>query len=262
MDAEQLRALLERVKAGETPVEDAMTTLRALPVEDLGFAQLDHHRALRNGFPEVIYCPGKATEHIVAIAERLSLRSRKVLASRATPEVAEAVQKALPGAVYHPLSRMIVIPGVETDGAAETAFSALPVSRSVGTVLVVSAGTADISVAEEAAITASEMGSPVERLYDVGVAGIHRLLGRQEQLFAANVLIVVAGMEGALASVVGGLVSRPVIAVPTSVGYGASFGGLSALLTMLNSCASGVGVVNIDNGFGAGFLAHLINQGS
>jgi NCAIR mutase (PurE)-related protein len=255
MDAERLRELLERVKAGDTPVDEAMASLRALPFEDLGFAKLDHHRTLRNGFPEVIYCPGKATEHIVAIAERLAARSHKVLASRATPEVAEAVQRALPHAVYHAVPRMLVIPGAEPQSDAQTAKDAKQ-----GTILVVSAGTADISVAEEAAVTASEMGSPVERLYDVGVAGIHRLLGHQDRLFAANVLVVVAGMEGALASVVGGLVSRPVIAVPTSVGYGASFQGLSALLTMLNSCASGVGVVNIDNGFGGGFLAHLINQ--
>jgi NCAIR mutase (PurE)-related protein len=255
MDAERLRVLLERVKAGDTPVDDAMESLRALPFEDLGFAKVDHHRTLRNGFPEVIYCPGKATEHIVAIAERLAARSHKVLASRASPEVAEAVQKALPNAVYHAAPRMLVIPGAEPQSADKIARDA-----AMGTVLVVSAGTADISVAEEAAVTASEMGSPVERLYDVGVAGIHRLLGHQDRLLAANVLVVVAGMEGALASVVGGLVSRPVVAVPTSVGYGASFHGLSALLTMLNSCASGVGVVNIDNGFGGGFLAHLINQ--
>ncbi len=255
MDAERLRVLLESVKAGDTPIDEAITSLRALPFEDLGFAKLDHHRTLRNGFPEVIYCPGKATEHIVAIAERLVARSHKVLASRATPEVAAAVQKALPNAVYHAAPRMLVIPGLEPQSAAK-----IEEDSRQGTVLVVSAGTADISVAEEAAITASEMGSPVERLYDVGVAGIHRLLVHQDRLLSANVLVVVAGMEGALASVVGGLVSRPVIAVPTSVGYGASFHGLSALLTMLNSCASGVGVVNIDNGFGGGFLAHLINR--
>jgi len=255
MDAERLRVLLESVKSGETQVDDAMASLRALPFEDLGFAKVDHHRNLRSGFPEVIYCPGKATEHVVAIAERLAARSHKVLASRATPEVAAAVQRALPNAVYHEAPRMLVIPGEAPQSEEKIARDAAQ-----GTVLVVSAGTADISVAEEAAVTASEMGSPVERLYDVGVAGIHRLLGHHDRLMSANVLVVVAGMEGALASVVGGLVSRPVIAVPTSVGYGASFHGLSALLTMLNSCASGVGVVNIDNGFGGGFLAHLINQ--
>ncbi|HZO88898.1 MAG TPA: nickel pincer cofactor biosynthesis protein LarB [Chthonomonadaceae bacterium] len=252
MDVERLRNLLERVQSGETSVAEALASLRSLPFEDLGFAKLDHHRALRNGFPEVVYCPGKTTEHIVAILERLTARSRKVLASRAAPEVAATVQCVFPHAVYHELPRMLVVPGSESGPE--------PPPSPTGTVLVVSAGTADLPVAEEAAVTASEMGSPVERLYDVGVAGIHRLLGHQEQLFSANVLIVVAGMEGALASVVGGLVARPVIAVPTSVGYGASFQGLSALLTMLNSCATGVGVVNIDNGFGAGYLAHLINR--
>ena len=265
MDAESLRQLLERVRAGETPVEDAVQSLRTLPYEDLGFAKLDHHRALRNGFPEVVYCPGKTTPHIVAILERLILRAPKVLASRAAPDVAQAVLAAFPQAVYHEAARMLVVKaegtgnreqGTEDAGAVSSAAT----NHELGTVLVVSAGTADMPVAEEAAVTVGEMGSPVERLYDVGVAGIHRLLNNQDKLYAANVLIVVAGMEGALASVVGGLVSRPVIAVPTSVGYGASFGGLSALLTMLNSCATGVGVVNIDNGFGAGYLAHLINQ--
>lgn len=258
MDVERLRQLLEQVQAGETPVDEALSALRSLPFEDLGFAKLDHHRALRNGFPEVIYCPGKATEHILAILERLTARSDRVLASRASAEVADAVLQRFPSAVYHELPRMLVVPGQD---AASTPNAQCP-TPDLGTVLVVSAGTADLPVAEEAAITASEMGSPIERLYDVGVAGIHRLLGHHEQLFAANVLIVVAGMEGALASVVGGLVARPVIAVPTSVGYGANFQGLSALLTMLNSCASGIGVVNIDNGFGAGYLAHLINIGS
>jgi NCAIR mutase (PurE)-related protein len=259
MDIERLRGLLEQVRAGEVPVEGALNALRSLPFEDIGFAKVDHHRSLRNGFPEVIYCPGKTTEHIVAIAERLVLQSRRVLASRASTEVAEAVQSRFPAAVYHPLPRMLVIPGEEGDLTSETTLPE-PRRATLGTVLVVSAGTADLPVAEEAAITAMEMGSPVERLYDVGVAGLHRLLSSQERLFSANVLIVAAGMEGALASVVGGLVARPVIAVPTSVGYGASFHGLSALLTMLNSCATGVGVVNIDNGFGAGYLAHLINQ--
>ena len=273
MDAESLRQLLERVRRGETPVEEAVQSLRTLPYEDLGFAKLDHHRALRNGFPEVVYCPGKTTPHIVAILERLILRAPKVLASRAAPDVAQAVLAAFPQAVYHEAARMLVVTAEGTQEGTGNRFasgrpeqetasaaSADAANHELGTVLVVSAGTADMPVAEEAAVTAGEMGSPVERLYDVGVAGIHRLLNNQDKLYAANVLIVVAGMEGALASVVGGLVSRPVIAVPTSVGYGASFGGLSALLTMLNSCATGVGVVNIDNGFGAGYLAHLINQ--
>lgn len=250
MEAESLRKLLESVRDGGVSVDNALSALRSLPFEDLGFAKVDHHRALRNGFPEVIYCPGKTTPQIVQIAERLAAHSRKVLASRATPEVAEAVVAALPLAVYHETARMIVIPGD---------FSEVEPPKTRGTVLVVSAGTADLPVAEEAVVTAEAMGSPVERLYDVGVAGIHRLLGNQDRLFEANVLVVVAGMEGALASVVGGLVARPVVAVPTSVGYGASFNGLAPLLTMLNSCATGVGVVNIDNGFGAGFLAHLIN---
>lgn len=253
MDIERLRTVLEDVRSGCLPVDEAMGRLRDLPYEDLGFAKLDHHRSLRNGFPEVIFSQGKETAHIIAIAQRLRERSDKVLATRATPEVAAAVQAELPDTVYHPLARVLVIPGT-----LPTPEPAISTSR--GTVLVVSAGTADIAVAEEAAVTASEMGSPVERLYDVGVAGLHRLLDRRETLFAASVLIVVAGMEGALASVVGGLVSRPVVAVPTSVGYGASFQGLSALLTMLNSCASGVSVMNIDNGFGAGYFAHLINQ--
>lgn len=265
MDVERLRQLLERVQAGETAVEEALLSLRSLPYEDLGFAKLDHHRTLRNGFPEVVYCPGKTTEHIIAILDKLTARASKVLASRATPDVAKAVQEVFPNAVYHDLGRMLVVPG-KADGTGagseqtttQNIVSAVaPVP--VGTVLVISAGTADLPVAEEAAITCSEMGSPTEKLYDVGVAGIHRLLSNQERMFSANVLVVVAGMEGALASVVGGLVARPVIAVPTSVGYGANFHGLSALLTMLNSCATGVGVCNIDNGFGAGYLAHLIN---
>src|SRR5581483_11848424 len=199
MDVERLRQLLEQVKSGETPVDEALSTLRSLPFEDLGFAKLDHHRALRNGFPEVIYCPGKTTEHIVAILERLTARSARVLASRASAEVADAVLQRFPSAIYHELPRMLVVPGIESPSTPD----AQRPTPELGTVLVVSAGTADLPVAEEAAITAAAMGSPVERLYDVGVAGIHRLLGHQEQLFAANVLIVVAGMEGALASVVG-----------------------------------------------------------
>ena len=268
MDSERLRQLLEQVRGGQTSIDEALTSLRSLPYEDLGFAKLDHHRELRNGFPEVVYCPGKTTEHILAILERLIARSNKVLASRATPEVAQAVLAQFPNAVYHDLARMLVVSAKDEGGRMKDEGSMGNGRRNseadelatLGTILVVSAGTADLPVAEEAVVTASEMGSPVERLYDVGVAGIHRLLNNQERLFAANVLIVVAGMEGALASVVGGLVARPVIAVPTSIGYGASFQGLSALLTMLNSCATGVGVVNIDNGFGAGYLAHLINQ--
>jgi len=243
----RLRDLLENVQEGEISIEDALARLRGFPYEDLEFACLDSHRALRKGFPEVIFCPGKTTEQVVRIVERIRSQEERVLAARASPEVAEAVQRVSPDATYHAAARMIVVGG------------AAPRSGR-GTVLVVSAGTADIPVADEAAVTAETLGSPVGRLYDVGVAGIHRLFDNRERLFAANVLVVVAGMEGALASVVAGLVDRPVIAVPTSVGYGASFGGLAALLAMLNSCAPGVAVVNIDNGFGAGYMAHLINK--
>lgn len=249
MESQSLLQLLQQVRAGHLSPEEALDQLRYLPFEDVGFARIDHHRAIRNGFPEVVYCPGKTVPQIIAIMERVAAHASKVLATRATSEVADQVRKALPSVVYHEQARILVLQGtIEA-----------PPPATVGTVLVVSAGTADLPIAEEAAVTVAEMGSPVERLYDVGVAGLHRLLASQKQLYSANVIIVVAGMEGALASVVGGLVARPVIAVPTSVGYGAGIGGLSALLTMLNSCASGVGVVNIDNGFGAGFLAHLIN---
>ncbi len=247
MSTERLQELLENVQRGNTSVQDALARLRGFPYEDLDFARLDSHRTLRKGFPEVIFCPGKTTDQIVQIIDRIRAREGRVMAARASQEVADAVRQAYPEATYHTAARVITV------GA--------PVPRrGRGTVLVVSAGTADIPVADEAAVTADMLGSPVERLYDVGVAGIHRLFGNKEQLFAANVLVVAAGMEGALASVVAGLVDRPVVAVPTSVGYGASFGGLSALLTMLNSCAPGVATVNIDNGFGAGYLAHLINQ--
>lgn len=251
MESERLRELLEQVKQDNVSVEEAVGRLRSLPFEDLGFARPDHHRALRTGFPEVIFCPGKTTPQIIAIAERLIQFAPKILASRATSDVAAKVKIAFPNAIYHADARMLVISNEPVQTQQE---------RTVGTVLVVAAGTSDLPVAEEAAVTAEEMGSPIARLYDVGVAGLHRLLAQQETLYAANVLIVVAGMEGALPSVVGGLVSRPVIAVPTSIGYGANFGGLSALLTMLNSCASGIAVVNIDNGFGAGYMAHLINS--
>jgi NCAIR mutase (PurE)-related protein len=245
--AHWLHVLLEEVQCGETSVEEALERMRGFPYEDLDFARLDSHRSLRKGFPEVVFCPGKTTEQILHIAERIQEREGRVLAARITPEAAEALRGTFPDAVYHEAARMVLVGG------------AAPRSGR-GSVLVVSGGTADIPVAEEAAVTAEVMGSPVERLYDVGVAGIHRLLGNREQLFAANVLVTVAGMEGALPSVVAGLVDRPVVAVPTSVGYGASFGGLAALLTMLNSCAPGVAVVNIDNGFGAGYMAHLVNQ--
>ncbi len=247
MEPQWLKSLLKDVQQKELSIDEALAQLRGFPYEDLGFARLDSHRVLRKGFPEVVFCPGKTTEQIVAIVKRIRERDGRVLAARAEPQVAEAVEKVVPDMVYHAAARMIVI----GDPAPESGR---------GTVLVVSAGTADIPVADEAAVTAATLGSQVERLYDVGVAGIHRLFDKREQLFAANVLVVVAGMEGALAGVVAGLVDRPVVAVPTSIGYGASFHGLSALLTMLNSCAPGVAVVNIDNGFGAGYMAHLINQ--
>ena len=250
MNEESLKSLLEAVRSGSTSVNEAVDSLRLLPYENLGFARLDHHRNLRTGFPEVVYCPGKTTEQIVTIIGKLVSRAHCVLATRAIAEVAEAVCAKFPTAVYHTAARVLEVTGEHPS----------PVVATHGSVLVVAAGTADIPVAEEAFVTATAMGSPVERLYDVGVAGIHRLLDSHHRLLDANVLIVVAGMEGALPSVVGGLVSRPVIAVPTSVGYGASFQGVAPLLTMLNSCAAGIGVVNIDNGFGAGYMAHLINR--
>ncbi|MHB0913963.1 MAG: nickel pincer cofactor biosynthesis protein LarB [Armatimonadota bacterium] len=238
--------ILESVRAGETSVAEAEALLRDLPYEDLGYAKIDHHRKMRSGFPEVIFCQGKRPEQVAEIAARLAERNPTVLATRADAEVYEAVREALPEAVYHDAARMIVIGKTE------------PTTQ--GYVLVVSAGTADIPVAEEAAVTAEAMGSRVLRAYDVGVAGIHRLFDQKEKLDGANVIVVAAGMEGALASVVGGLTDKPVVAVPTSIGYGASFQGLAALLAMLNSCAEGIAVVNIDNGFGAGYFAHVINR--
>jgi len=242
-----LTALLQGVRDGTTSVEEALETLKRLPYEDLGFAHLDHHRALRQGFPEIVMAQWKTTEQVVQIVQRMVERHSPVLITRASPEVYEALRTVVEEAVYHPLPRLIVV-----DRGPDR-------PRKPG-VLVVTGGTSDIPVAEEAAITAEVIGNQVERLYDVGVAGLHRLLDRSEALMRARVVVVVAGMEGALASVVGGLVSVPVIAVPTSVGYGASFGGVAALLAMLNSCALGVAVVNIDNGVGAGYLAGMINQ--
>lgn len=246
MDREKLRRLLEEVRDGKRGIEEALEALRGFPFEELEFAHLDTHRALRKGFPEVVFCSGKTPAQVVEIMGRLYEKSGRVMATRASPEVAEALIKAFPGARHFPEARIL--------------FLGEPAPRTGrGTVLVITAGTADIPVAEEAAVTAELLGSPVERLYDVGVAGLHRLLAYRDKIFSANVIIVVAGMEGALPSVVGGLVDRPVIAVPTSIGYGAHWGGLASLLTMLNTCAPGVVVVNIDNGFGAGYVAHLIN---
>ena len=243
-----LRSLLEDVRAGRVDIDAGVERLRHLAHEDLGFANVDHHRRLRRGLPEVILGEGKTIDHVVAIAGKLLEQDDDVLVTRASPEMARALQAAHPGADGNELARTV-------------AWRRGDAPRRPG-VLVVSAGTSDLPVAEEAVVTAELFGQEVDRLYDVGVAGIHRLLGNGDVLQRARVIVVVAGMEGALASVVGGLVSVPVIAVPTSVGYGASFGGLAALLAMLNSCASGVTVVNIDNGFGAGYASAVINAQS
>jgi NCAIR mutase (PurE)-related protein len=247
MDSDAIRKLLENVKDGSTSIDGALSELKLLPFEDLGFAKVDHHRKLRTGYPEVIYCPGKTVEQIKAITARLMEKDSNIMATRAGREVYEGILELTTDAVYYEAARIVVVKRRE------------PI-LSEKVIAIVTAGTSDIPVAEEAAVTAETMGNTVNRIYDVGVAGIHRLLAKTEELTQANVLVVVAGMEGALASVVGGLVDKPVIAVPTSIGYGSNFGGLSALLTMLNSCASGIGVVNIDNGFGAGYLASVINK--
>ena len=248
MSPDRLRRLLEQVANGDLSPDAALEECRALPFEDLGFAKIDHHRALRSGLPEVIFGEGKSAEQLIAIAKRLLEAGNGVLITRLDAGKSAAVVEAVPDLTYFPQARAAVV----------RAASAEPTGR--GTILVLAAGTSDLPVAEEAALTAEFLGNQVERLYDVGVAGIHRLFAHAAQLRGASVLIVVAGMEGALPSVVGGLVDKPVIAVPTSIGYGASFGGLAALLAMLNSCAAGVTVVNIDNGFGAGVAASLINR--
>lgn len=247
MRREELEEILERVRRGEMDTAEAAARLAAEPVTELGFAHVDHHRELRKGLPEVVYCEGKPRETLQPIVQSLLEKNTgSVLLTRASEELYREMKERFPEAEYHPLARLIVIRRERKE--------------LVGKIVVVTGGTADIPVAEEAALVAELTGNLVKRLYDVGVAGVHRLLSRSEVFRDANVVVVVAGMEGALASIVGGLVSCPVIAVPTSVGYGASFGGLSSLLTMLNSCAPGVAVVNIDNGFGAGYMAHLINQ--
>ncbi|HSE27778.1 MAG TPA: nickel pincer cofactor biosynthesis protein LarB [Gemmatimonadales bacterium] len=251
MTPDQLEALLADVAAGRLDPAAALERLRHLPGETLPFAHIDHHRALRNGQPEVVLCGPKTAAQVVAICERLAAASGTFLGTRVTDEQAAALAARFPGLVWNPLARAAWLPP-----------DPRPAPRGRGSVLVVSAGTSDLPVAEEAAVTAEAFGNAVERLPDVGVAGLHRLMGASERLARAAVVIVVAGMEGALPSVVGGLVRAPVIAVPTSVGYGASFGGLAALLGMLNSCAAGVTVVNIDNGFGAAAAASRINQGS
>jgi pyridinium-3,5-biscarboxylic acid mononucleotide synthase len=247
----ELRTLLEHVAGGHVTLEEAehrvLDALRASPFQDLGFARIDHHRAVRQGFPEVVLGLGKTPDQIALIAAEIASRGSTVLVTRATRAAYDAVREKLPEAVHHEQASLI-------------SFQQQDIARGKGTILVVAAGTSDLPAAEEAAWTATLMGNDVDRLYDVGVAGLHRLLGERSRLVQARVIIVVAGMEGALPSVVAGLVHVPVIAVPTSVGYGASFGGLAALLGMLNSCASGVTVVNIDNGFGAASAASVINH--
>ena len=250
MTRQDLRTLLEDVQAQRLTPEQAhgrlLQFLRQAPFEDIGFARVDHHRSLRQGFPEVVFGPGKTPEQIAAIAERIVSAGHSLLITRTDAHAFDTVRQKVPDAIFHDLARTITRAGNAPPGK--------------GIVVVAAAGTADLPVAEEAAITAEMMGNQVDRMYDVGVAGLHRLLSEHHRLIAARVIIVVAGMEGALPSVVGGLVDVPVVAVPTSVGYGASFGGLTALLAMLNSCASGVSVVNIDNGFGAAAIASSINH--
>ena len=243
-----LRELLDGVKNNRIDIDIAMEKLKNLPYEDLGYANIDHHREVRTGYPEVIYCEGKSDEQILGIIEKMTEKDSNILGTRCRKETYEKIKEIYPDAEYDKLSKILKIQNHPIENIGK------------GKVVVVTGGTSDIPVADEAYHTALFLGNTVERVYDVGVAGIHRLLGKKHILDSARVIIVVAGMEGALPSVVGGLVDIPIIAVPTSVGYGANFGGLSALLTMLNSCASGISVVNIDNGFGAGYLASMINK--
>ena len=248
MDRDTVRTILDAYKNGAVSQAEAIEKLTFVPFEDMDDIKIDHHRALRQGFPEVVFCPGKTLEQIVRAVTELARVSPNVLASRATPEIYRAVKEALPDVRFHERARMVILERAPLPKDADRF------------ILVMTAGTGDVPVAEEAAVTAEVMGNRVERVFDVGVAGIHRLLAQGPLMRQANVIVVAAGMEGALASVVGGMVDKPVIAVPTSIGYGANFQGLSALLAMLNSCAAGVGVVNIDNGFGAGRLAAIINR--
>ncbi|MFN7938700.1 MAG: nickel pincer cofactor biosynthesis protein LarB [Bryobacteraceae bacterium] len=247
MDQEQLRQLLEHVKTGAVDVDSAIDRMRHMPFEDLGFAKVDHHRAIRNGAPEVIFGKGKAPQHVLAIAEKLMERGANLLVTRAEPAAAELLKARFPEGEHFPLSGAFRLWRDKT-------------MRGKGKLAIICAGTSDIPVAEEAQVTAEVMGNEVVAIHDVGVAGIHRLIHNLDKLREAKVCVVVAGMEGALPSAVGGLVACPVIAVPTSIGYGASFNGLAALLGMLNSCASNVTVVNIDNGFGGGYVASIINR--
>jgi len=247
MEQNELRRLLSQVAEGSVSVEDAMLHMKTQPFEDLGFAKIDHHRALRQGVAEVIYGAGKTPEQITSIAQAMLQRGQKtVLITRMSREAADYAAQTLP-LTYHEMGKVGIA-------------GQMPEPNGAGTVVIATGGTSDMAVAEEAALTAEALGNRVVRLYDVGVAGLHRLLSHADELMRARAVVAIAGMEGALASVIGGLVDCPVIAVPTSVGYGAAFGGLAALLSMLNSCASGVSVVNIDNGFGAGYLASMINH--
>ncbi len=247
MYEQKIRKIMAKVAEKSLSIDEAVKKLKFLPYEDLGFAKIDRHRALRKGFPEVVFCQNKTKEHVVQIVKSLSKDNNQVLATRATEEVFHEVKKHIKSAEYNKYSKTIIIN--KNCKAAKK-----------GKILILSAGTSDINVAEEAAVVAEAMGNKVERLYDVGVAGLHRLLSNKDRIEDANVLVIAAGMDGALPSVVSGLVGKPIIAVPTSVGYGASFKGIAPLLTMLNSCSPGVVVVNIDNGFGAGYFASLINR--
>ena len=247
MNAKEVEKLLKDVKKGETSIEDALEVLKNFPYTDLGFARIDHHREMRTGYPEIIYCAGKSVEQVREIFRVMSEKESNVIGTRANNEMYEAVRSILTDAVYYPVARIISL---------QKKKPKVPESR----IAIITAGTSDMPVAEEAAVTAELLGNNVLKIYDAGVAGIHRLVDKLPEIRNCRVIIVIAGMEGALASVVGGLVDKPVIAVPTSVGYGANFGGISALLAMLTSCSTGVTVVNIDNGFGAGFAASMINK--
>jgi len=247
MNPKEIEKLLTDVKSGEKSVDEALGILKNFPYTDLGFAKIDNHREMRTGYPEIIYCAGKTTEQVKEIVRVMAMRENNVIGTRANQEMFDAVKTILPNAVFYPMARIISVQKKRPD-APETRIA------------VITAGTSDMPVAEEAAITAELLGNNVLRIYDAGVAGIHRLVDKLPDIRGCRVIIVIAGMEGALASVVGGLVDKPVIAVPTSVGYGANFGGISALLAMLTSCSTGVTVVNIDNGFGAGFAASMINK--
>jgi hypothetical protein len=247
MNAKEVEKLLKNVKKGDTSIEEALEILKNFPYTDLGFARIDHHREMRTGYPEIIYCAGKSVEQVREIFRVMSEKESNVIGTRANDEMYEAVRSILSDAVYYPVARIISL---------QKKKPKIPESR----IAIITAGTSDMPVAEEAAVTAELLGNKVLKIYDAGVAGIHRLVDKLPEIRNCRVIIVIAGMEGALASIVGGLVDKPVIAVPTSVGYGANFGGISALLAMLTSCSTGVTVVNIDNGFGAGFAASMINK--